>query len=71
MLALLLALDGKGSHAALPYVEVYTADAFRLEPDTEEPLAAKGHIVVDGEVVPYAPLQAEIHASLLTAWGAQ
>lgn len=68
MISVLLGLDGKGSVTRNPRVEVHRARAYRLEPDGSE--GGVGHIVVDGELVPYAPTQAEIHPRLLPMFGA-
>lgn len=69
MVGLLLDMDEKGTFRRHPFVEVHTASAYRLEPAEDDPLRDRGHIVVDGEAVPYAPTQAEIHPRLLPVYG--
>lgn len=44
-----------GSHVDLPYVELVPVLAFRIEPES-----SKGNIMVDGETVPVAPIQAQV-----------
>ena len=71
MISLLLEMDEEGTFRRHPFVEVHKARAYRLEPYTgaSDPLSSKGHIVVDGELVPYAPTQAEVHHGLLAMFG--
>lgn len=52
---LLLGIDG--SHLNLPGVEYIPVEALRIEP-----LCPKGFMTVDGEVVPWGPLQCEVLA---------
>uniref|UniRef100_A0AAY4ALP1 sphingosine kinase n=1 Tax=Denticeps clupeoides TaxID=299321 RepID=A0AAY4ALP1_9TELE len=56
LLRLFLAME-RGAHLSLssPYVSHVTAKAFRLQP-----LSSKGTLTVDGELVPYGPLQAQV-----------
>ena len=49
----------KGTHLERPEVEMVDVRAFRLEPQTEE-----GIMTVDGEVVKYGPMQAQVHQHL-------
>ncbi|KAL2084895.1 hypothetical protein ACEWY4_020413 [Coilia grayii] len=60
LLRLFLAME-RGAHLSLssPYVSHVTAKAFRLQP-----LSSRGTLTVDGELVPYGPLQAQIHPSM-------
>lgn len=58
MLSLLTGAD-KGKHIERPEVETFDAKAFRLEPKTE-----KGLLTVDGEVIEYGPMQAQLHQHL-------
>jgi diacylglycerol kinase family enzyme len=77
MLNALLALDAKGSFAEVPGVEVFSVVAWRLEPEVAGIIggggAAASHtgpgcIALDGERLPYAPVQAEIHEKLLRVY---
>lgn len=56
LLRLFLAME-RGAHLSLssPYVSHVTAKAFRLQP-----LSSRGTLTVDGELVPYGPLQAQV-----------
>ncbi|KAL7874628.1 hypothetical protein SRHO_G00055980 [Serrasalmus rhombeus] len=60
LLRLFLAME-RGAHLSLssPYVSHVSARAFRLQP-----LSPRGTLTVDGELVPYGPLQAQIHPSM-------
>ncbi|KAI4879505.1 hypothetical protein NFI96_018151 [Prochilodus magdalenae] len=60
LLRLFLAME-KGTHLSIncPYVVYVKARALRLEP-----YSPKGTITVDGELVEYGPVQAQIHDSL-------
>ncbi|KAG5271154.1 hypothetical protein AALO_G00176500 [Alosa alosa] len=60
LLRLFLAME-RGAHLSLssPYVSHVTAKAFRLQP-----LSSRGTLTVDGELVPYGPLQAQVHPSM-------
>ncbi|XP_007254565.2 sphingosine kinase 2 isoform X1 [Astyanax mexicanus] len=60
LLRLFLAME-RGAHLSMssPYVSHVSARAFRLQP-----LSSRGTLTVDGEVVPYGPLQAQIHPSM-------
>lgn len=60
LLRLFLAME-RGTHLSLtsPYVSHVSARAFRLQP-----LSPRGTLTVDGELVPYGPLQAQIHPSM-------
>ncbi|XP_068217955.1 sphingosine kinase 1-like [Palaemon carinicauda] len=49
----LLAMDG--SHINIPGVEMIPVEAFRVEPSGKS-----GYLTVDGEVIPWGPLQAQI-----------
>lgn len=56
LLRLFLAME-RGAHLSLtsPYVSHVSAKAFRLQP-----LSPRGTLTVDGELVPYGPLQAQV-----------
>ncbi|KAK1794747.1 hypothetical protein P4O66_009953 [Electrophorus voltai] len=56
LLRLFLAME-RGAHLGLssPYVSHVSARAFRLQP-----LSPRGTLTVDGELVPYGPLQAQV-----------
>lgn len=60
LLRLFFAME-RGTHHSVssPYVSHVTCKAFRLQP-----LSARGTLTVDGELVPYGPLQAQIHPSM-------
>lgn len=60
LLRLFLAME-RGAHMSLssPYVSHVSARAFRLQP-----LSPRGTLTVDGELVPYGPLQAQVHPSI-------
>ncbi|GAA6108567.1 sphingosine kinase 2 [Tachysurus ichikawai] len=60
LLRLFLAME-RGTHLSLtsPYVSHVSARAFRLQP-----LSPRGTLTVDGELVPYGPLQAQVHPSM-------
>ena len=58
MLGLLTSAE-KGTHIERPDVHTIDVKAFRLEPYTEE-----GIMTVDGEVVKYGPMQAQVHQHL-------
>lgn len=60
LLRLFLAME-RGTHLSLssPYVSHVSARAFRLQP-----LSARGTLTVDGELVPYGPLQAQVRTPL-------
>ncbi|XP_048881633.1 sphingosine kinase 2 [Brienomyrus brachyistius] len=60
LLRLFLAME-RGAHMSLtsPYVSHVSAKAFRLQP-----LSPRGTLTVDGELVPYGPLQAQVHPSM-------
>ena len=58
MLSLLTKAE-KGTHLERPEVQVIDVKAFRLEPRTEE-----GVLTVDGEVVKYGLMQAQVHQHL-------
>ncbi|CAN9513647.1 unnamed protein product [Ophioblennius macclurei] len=60
LLRLFFAME-RGTHHSVssPYVSHVTCRAFRLQP-----LSARGTLTVDGELVPYGPLQAQVHPSL-------
>ncbi|XP_076871977.1 sphingosine kinase 1-like [Brachyhypopomus gauderio] len=60
LLRLFLAME-KGTHlgTSCPHVEYVKVRALRLEP-----LSPKGTITIDGELVEYGPVQAQIHCSL-------
>lgn len=60
LLRLFLAME-RGTHHSLtsPYVSHVSARAFRLQP-----LSPRGTLTVDGEVVPYGPLQAQVQTRL-------
>lgn len=60
LLRLFLAME-RGAHLSLssPYVSHVSARAFRLQP-----LSPRGTLTVDGELVPYGPLQAQVHPSM-------
>ncbi|KAK7793386.1 hypothetical protein R5R35_009266 [Gryllus longicercus] len=58
LLQFLLGLSS-GSHLTCPRAEMIPVTAFRLEPE-----AGTGHMTVDGELVDYGPIQAELMPSL-------
>lgn len=60
LLRLFFAME-RGAHLTLssPYVSHVSARAFRLQP-----LSPRGTLTVDGELVPYGPLQAQVHPSM-------
>lgn len=60
LLRLFFAME-RGAHLSLssPYVSHVSARAFRLQP-----LSPRGTLTVDGELVPYGPLQAQVHPSM-------
>lgn len=62
LLRLFLAME-RGTHLSLssPYVSHVSARAFRLQP-----LSPRGTLTVDGELVPYGPLQAQVQTRLIT-----
>jgi len=73
MLRVLLALDGDGGVHSVPGVVNLTCAAWRLEPEPPPPGRAEGdggfRLALDGEAVPYGPLQAEVHGGLLRVFG--
>jgi diacylglycerol kinase family enzyme len=73
MMSVLLSLDEKGSFLRHPAVETFECIAFRLEPNGGGRagcgFGGRGHISLDGEDMPYGPIQAEIHSRLLTLYG--
>ncbi|XP_015806081.3 sphingosine kinase 2 [Nothobranchius furzeri] len=60
LLRLFFAME-RGTHHSVssPYVSHVTCKAFRLQP-----LSTRGTLTVDGELVPYGPLQAQVHPSM-------
>ncbi|XP_033983899.1 sphingosine kinase 2 [Trematomus bernacchii] len=60
LLRLFFAME-RGTHHSVssPYVSHITCKAFRLQP-----LSTRGTLTVDGELVPYGPLQAQVHPAL-------
>ncbi|XP_061918463.1 sphingosine kinase 2 [Entelurus aequoreus] len=60
LLRLFFAME-RGTHHSVssPYVSHISCRAFRLQP-----LSTRGTLTVDGELVPYGPLQAQVHPSL-------
>ena len=50
---------GKGQHLDLPHMEYYKVHSFKLEPQTK-----KGLLVVDGELVDYAPIETKVLSGL-------
>lgn len=60
LLRLFFAME-RGTHHSVssPYVTHVSCRAFRLQP-----LSTRGTLTVDGELVPYGPLQAQIHPSM-------
>ncbi|XP_049862628.1 sphingosine kinase 2-like isoform X1 [Schistocerca gregaria] len=58
LLQFLLGLSS-GSHLSCPRAEMIPVTAFRLEPES-----TRGHLTVDGELVDYGPVQAELMPSL-------
>ncbi|KAK2844660.1 hypothetical protein Q5P01_011319 [Channa striata] len=60
LLRLFFAME-RGTHHSVssPYVSHVTCRAFRLQP-----LSSRGTLTVDGELVPYGPLQAQVHPSI-------
>jgi len=58
MLQFLLGLSS-GTHLNCAHVEVLPVTAFRLEPETPG-----SYVTVDGEVVEYGPIQAEVMPGL-------
>jgi len=73
MLRVLLALDEAGSVERAPGVTTFTCSAWRLEPAPPPPGHAAGaggyHLALDGEALPYGPVQAELHPGLLRVFG--
>lgn len=65
LLRLFLAME-RGTHLSLtsPYVSHVSARAFRLQP-----LSPRGTLTVDGEVVPYGPLQAQVQTNCPHTFG--
>ena len=75
MVSLLLGFDDVGTFATAQHssrggvVETFTAAAFRLEPEPRGARASgRGHVSLDGEDMPYVPIQAEIHPRLLRVY---
>ncbi|KAF7655275.1 hypothetical protein LDENG_00058680 [Lucifuga dentata] len=60
LLRLFFAME-RGTHHSVssPYVSHVSCRAFRLQP-----LSTRGTLTVDGELVPYGPLQAQVHPSM-------
>ncbi|KAK5862207.1 hypothetical protein PBY51_017628 [Eleginops maclovinus] len=60
LLRLFFAME-RGTHHSVssPYVSHITCKAFRLQP-----LSTRGTLTVDGELVPYGPLQAQVHPAM-------
>ncbi|XP_031155283.1 sphingosine kinase 2 [Sander lucioperca] len=60
LLRLFFAME-RGNHHSVssPYVSHISCKAFRLQP-----LSTRGTLTVDGELVPYGPLQAQVHPSM-------
>ncbi|XP_054636996.1 sphingosine kinase 2 isoform X2 [Dunckerocampus dactyliophorus] len=60
LLRLFFAME-RGTHHSVssPYVSHISCRAFRLQP-----LSTRGTLTVDGELVPYGPLQAQVHPSM-------
>uniref|UniRef100_A0A3P9NMF6 sphingosine kinase n=1 Tax=Poecilia reticulata TaxID=8081 RepID=A0A3P9NMF6_POERE len=60
LLRLFFAME-KGTHHSVnsPYVSHVSCKAFRLQP-----LSPRGTLTVDGELVPYGPLQAQVHPAM-------
>ncbi|XP_068180867.1 sphingosine kinase 2 isoform X2 [Antennarius striatus] len=60
LLRLFFAME-RGTHHSVtsPFVSHVTCRAFRLQP-----LSTRGTLTVDGELVPYGPLQAQVHPSM-------
>ncbi|XP_051921876.1 sphingosine kinase 2 [Hippocampus zosterae] len=60
LLRLFFAME-RGTHHSVssPYVSHISCRAFRLQP-----LSSRGTLTVDGELVPYGPLQAQVHPSM-------
>ncbi|KAM9353662.1 sphingosine kinase 2 [Symphorus nematophorus] len=60
LLRLFFAME-RGTHHSVssPYVSHVTCRAFRLQP-----LSTRGTLTVDGELVPYGPLQAQVHPAM-------
>ena len=55
-----------GSHINIPGVEMIPVEAFRVEPSGKT-----GYLTVDGEVIPWGPLQAQVLPSkgrIITRW---
>ena len=69
MTSILLGMDSTGTFAQQPAVEVFTCNAFRLEPDMSPTRPPYGHISLDGEDNDYGPVQAEVHPGLLRVYG--
>lgn len=55
----IMASSGSGNHVNLPKVFTKDVRAFRLEP-----LSPPGMLTVDGEKMPYGPMQAQVHPRL-------
>lgn len=62
LLRLFFAME-RGTHHSVssPYVSHVTCKAFRLQP-----LSTRGTLTVDGELVPYGPLQAQVRKKIIT-----
>ena len=79
MLSALLSLDTKGSFAQVAGVEIFNVVAWRLEPEVAGVIGGKesikhqgpGCIALDGERIPFGPVQAEIHKKLLRVYARQ
>ena len=46
----------KGLHLRLPYVEFYKCKAFKIEPDVTQ----EGHFAIDGQMIPYQPVEVSV-----------
>ena len=59
LISMLLKMES-GEHVSCSDFDLVKAHAFRLEPDLDQ----KGILAVDGEMIPYTPVQAQIHKGL-------
>ena len=53
-----------GGHVKQPAIRIVRATALRLDPQPRTP-SAQGFVVVDGELVPFGPIEGRVHARAL------
>lgn len=76
MLSALLSIDTAGTFANIPGVEILSVVAWRLEPEVAGVIGGTqrtahtgpGSVALDGERIPYGPVQAEVHEKLLKVY---